>query len=103
MRPCRPPVEPIDRGCDVLVIGGGPSGLTCAAALAGAGLSVLVVDEEEAPGGHLVWEPGAPRDRALALADAARRAGADVVSGCSVVAIYEPGPDGMTAIADGPR
>lgn len=97
-----PPIEPIDRGCDVLVIGAGPSGLTCAAALAGAGLSVLVIDEEETPGGHLVWEPGAARDQARTMADAARRAGAELVSGCSVVAIYEPGPEGMTAIADGP-
>ncbi|MFM9135894.1 MAG: FAD-dependent oxidoreductase [bacterium] len=36
---------------DVLVIGAGPAGLTAAAALAGRGLDVRVVDRDEAPGG----------------------------------------------------
>jgi len=40
--------------CDVLVAGGGPSGMVCARDLAGKGLSVVVVEKRLAPGGG-VW------------------------------------------------
>ncbi|MEW5946236.1 MAG: NAD(P)/FAD-dependent oxidoreductase [bacterium] len=41
---------------DVIIIGGGPNGLTCAAYLAKAGLSVLVVERRHETGGGLTTE-----------------------------------------------
>ncbi|MCC6301950.1 MAG: NAD(P)/FAD-dependent oxidoreductase [Gammaproteobacteria bacterium] len=40
---------PPSEGCDVLIIGGGPAGSTCARALRRAGLDVLVMDRQEFP------------------------------------------------------
>jgi sarcosine oxidase, subunit alpha len=42
--------------CDVLVIGGGPAGLTTARALRGTGLSVVIADDQPTFGGSLLWE-----------------------------------------------
>ena len=41
-----------DRGCDVLVVGAGPAGLSAAIAAAEAGASVVVLDERSATGGQ---------------------------------------------------
>ena len=40
---------------DVVVVGGGHNGLVCAAYLARAGLDVVVVEQNEVPGGALMW------------------------------------------------
>ena len=40
---------------DVLVVGGGPAGMSAAVAAAAAGANVLLVDEEHELGGHLRW------------------------------------------------
>jgi thioredoxin reductase/Fe-S-cluster-containing hydrogenase component 2 len=49
-------VQTRTRSCDVLVIGGGPSGLTAALELARAGLDVLLVDDKDRLGGKLVLQ-----------------------------------------------
>ncbi len=49
--------------CDVLVVGGGPSGLLAALAAGQAGARVLVVEQEEALGGSLLWERDAIGDK----------------------------------------
>jgi glycine/D-amino acid oxidase-like deaminating enzyme len=41
-----------DRGCDVLVVGGGPAGLSAAIAAAEAGAAVVLLDERAATGGQ---------------------------------------------------
>src|SRR5688500_17152898 len=46
-------VEPRDASCDVLVVGAGAAGLTAAADLASRGLSVVVAEEADEPGGAL--------------------------------------------------
>ena len=45
-----------DLSCDLLVIGGGPSGLGAAIEAADAGLSVIVVDDKDEAGGKLVLQ-----------------------------------------------
>lgn len=45
--------------CDLLVIGGGPAGLSAALAARAAGLSVILVDERAKPGGQYFKQPGA--------------------------------------------
>ncbi|MEE2659660.1 MAG: glycine cleavage T C-terminal barrel domain-containing protein [Candidatus Latescibacterota bacterium] len=44
--------------CDVLVVGSGPSGLGAARTAAEAGLTVMIVEQEPALGGSLVWQHG---------------------------------------------
>lgn len=83
----------------VLVVGGGPAGLTAATTLAAAGVDVTVVDRERVMGGiprhtdHLGY---GLRDRhrvmrgpdyARQLADDARRAGVELLTGTTVLAV----------------
>jgi sarcosine oxidase, subunit alpha len=49
-------IEHRHASCDVLVVGAGPSGLMTARALLGAGLSVVVADDQPTLGGSLLWE-----------------------------------------------
>lgn len=89
----RTPREVETREVDVLVIGGGPAGLVAATSCAGAGLSVIVVDEEPRAGGSLRWWPtdaGADPD---ALAEGARAAGAEIRTSTSAVGVYDPWED----------
>jgi sarcosine oxidase subunit alpha len=105
------PVPPIDERADVAVIGGGPTGLVAAAHAARAGLRVVVIDEEDAPGGHLTWAPGTVSWRAgeavpahvaaRQLVDEARAAGVEIRSRCAAIAIYNPSPEGALVVADG--
>ncbi len=45
--------DQVNHHCDVLVVGGGPAGLTAAARAAHAGHSVVLVDDQSQPGGSL--------------------------------------------------
>jgi sarcosine oxidase subunit alpha len=113
----RAPVAPIERTCDVLVVGGGPTGLTAATHAARAGLDVVLADEEESVGGHLAYTPGAVRLRehdvaigtraaATRLAEDARAAGVTLLSRCSVLGVFSEREDAgempFIAIADAP-
>jgi sarcosine oxidase, subunit alpha len=51
--------------CDVLVVGGGPSGLSAALAAAEQGLRVTVVDEQPHAGGSLLYQGGGPSSETL--------------------------------------
>jgi len=53
-----PPVDVVDRSCDVLVIGGGAAGLIAAAECSARGLSVILVEESNRFGGSLRSYPG---------------------------------------------
>jgi phytoene dehydrogenase-like protein len=44
----------MSKKCDVIVIGGGPGGLTCGALLAKWGLKVLLIEKNEYTGGKAV-------------------------------------------------
>jgi sarcosine oxidase subunit alpha len=85
---------------DLVVVGGGPGGLSAAAAAAQYGLNVVLVEErpdiggsltaalneEVSPEGTLRWMIG--RDRAAELAEAAVRTGVRVLTGTSVWGIW---------------
>ncbi|HXT79439.1 MAG TPA: FAD-dependent oxidoreductase [Acetobacteraceae bacterium] len=79
--PERPAVMPAagearEEECDVLVVGGGPAGLTAAIAAAESGASVVLLDERALPGGQYAKSLAAShRDRAP---DAQFRLGADL-------------------------
>ena len=74
---------------DVVVAGGGPAGLAAATAAANAGASVILVDHENAIGGHLLW--GSDEDRAAAadLKAAAEKAGVEILENSTVTGRYE--------------
>jgi NADPH-dependent 2,4-dienoyl-CoA reductase/sulfur reductase-like enzyme len=80
---------------DLVVVGGGPAGLAAAIEARARGLSVLLLDENEAPGGR-VWqaqERREPRDKDDAFARetvaAFRRSGAEAHFGATVWAIED--------------
>ncbi|WP_421914839.1 sarcosine oxidase subunit alpha family protein [Mesorhizobium sp.] len=50
--------DQINAHCDVLVVGAGPAGLAVAKLASGAGLSVMLVDDQQAPGGSLGHRAG---------------------------------------------
>ncbi len=95
--------RPVDRGrqraCALLVVGGGPAGLSAAATAAGHGVATILVDERASPGGQIHRQPGPGfavtdparlgRDytRGLELIEAARRAGVELLSRTSLVAL----------------
>ena len=51
----------LNRSCEVLVVGGGPAGLSAALAAASGGASVLLLDDNPALGGQ-IWRGGAHAD-----------------------------------------
>jgi sarcosine oxidase subunit alpha len=68
---------------DVLVIGGGPAGLTAAWEAAATGARVILIDDQPEPGGSLLAEPaatvyGLPAPEWLARIDSQLRAGPEV-------------------------
>jgi NADPH-dependent 2,4-dienoyl-CoA reductase/sulfur reductase-like enzyme len=90
---------------DLLVVGGGPAGISAAGAARGAGLSVVLVDERPALGGQIYKQPGpgftvtdpSAMDRQFrqgrAVIDSLDGAGVDVRLRTSVVAV-----EGQTSV-----
>ena len=99
------------RSCDLLVIGGGPAGLSAAAVAAEAGLDVVIVDERAKLGGQYFKQPSGPgREPSAdaqfaagrALIQRALAAGVEVHSDTSVWGAF--GLDAIRAISpDGGR
>jgi sarcosine oxidase subunit alpha len=76
------------RHADVLVVGGGESGLEAAIEAARAGRSVALVDEGPEPGGSLLLERGGA-ERARALSAEAARLGVELVAPGRAIGLYE--------------
>ncbi len=56
-RASKPQASPKDYAfCDLLVVGSGPAGLSAATTAAQQGLRVLLVEEQQRPGGSLCWQ-----------------------------------------------
>lgn len=84
------------RHCDVLVIGGGPTGLAAARRAAKGGLEVVLVDEEERLGGHLTYAPASlisERAPIPSLIEEARELGATLLTRASVLGIFSERED----------
>ncbi|RST86843.1 sarcosine oxidase subunit alpha family protein [Aquibium carbonis] len=86
----------INARCDVLVVGAGPAGLAAARALARNGESVVMVDDQDAPGGSLRHRhadidgmPGV--DWAEAIVAQLRAAGHTVLSRTTAFGVYDHG------------
>lgn len=71
--------------CDVLVVGGGLSGLACAAALTSAGIEVVLVDEAAELGGAALADASAVETVAGLVS---KLGSARVLSGATLVGIY---------------
>ena len=97
-----PAAEPAIEEPDVLIVGGGPAGLTAAASLAGCDLNVVVLDERHAPGGQYYKQPvnadrmhpslGSDHQIAdgAALVERANASGARLLSNCEVWGAFTP-------------
>ena len=99
----RPPATlaelPVERP-QLLVIGGGPGGLSAAIAARRAGVEVLLLDERRSPGGQYfkpvavagddVLPPDAQHREGLALVAEARAAGVEIRSGITVWGAFRP-------------
>jgi sarcosine oxidase subunit alpha len=91
-----PGPPPEERRCDVLIVGAGPAGLSCASALCGTGLAVELVDQHEEVGGRLVAGLTSATDPDLSWASDLRRhcedSGVRLSTSATVLGIYrEPG------------
>lgn len=86
-----------ERAVDVLVIGGGVTGLRAAVAEARRGRSVLVVDRGPEPGGRLLHQPGG-LGRARALADRATAAGVEILPAATGLGTFD---EGVAAVVQG--
>jgi sarcosine oxidase, subunit alpha len=80
------------RHADLLVVGGGISGLAAAISAAERGADVVLVDDGPEPGGRLLWEGG--QEQARALGARALRAGVEVLSRAPALGHF----DGLVAV-----
>jgi sarcosine oxidase subunit alpha len=84
---------------DVCVIGGGPAGLAAARALAAAGRSVVLVDDQLRPGGSLRADPRTGRAAAEAAWRGAVDAGAAVLARSTAIGYFPEDDGGVLAVA----
>jgi sarcosine oxidase subunit alpha len=96
-----PPVG--ERRVDVCVIGGGPAGLAAATECARAGKSVVLVDDQLAPGGSLRADPMTGRETANARVAEALAAGIELLGRSTAIGYFpedDPDPAALHALAE---
>lgn len=98
----RPLVKPAitRREVDVLVVGGGPTGLAAAASAAEGAASVLLVEESDRVGGSLLFEPDGVA-RAQDLAARVRGAEGDITESAVAFGVYLTDGTGNALAAPG--
>jgi sarcosine oxidase, subunit alpha len=80
------------RHADLLVVGGGASGLAAATAAAELGADVVLADDGPEPGGRLLWEGG--QQLARTLVAGARKAGVEILTSAPALGHF----DGLVAV-----
>jgi sarcosine oxidase, subunit alpha len=88
-----------ERNVDACVIGGGPAGLAAATALARAGKSTLLVDDQLRAGGSLRADPRAGRDLADRKANDAMDAGVELLARATAIGYFPEDDGGVLAVA----
>jgi sarcosine oxidase subunit alpha len=88
---------------DVCVIGGGPAGLAAAREIAGAGRSIVLVDDQMRPGGSMRADPRTGRAAAEAAWRAAEEAGATVLARSTAIGYFPEDDGGVLAVASPDR
>ncbi len=86
----------VNARCDLLVVGAGPAGLAAARAAAARGETVLLVDDQDAPGGALRWRGGTIagsdwRDWAEDAVSTIKAAGGRVLFRTTAYGVYDHG------------
>jgi glycine/D-amino acid oxidase-like deaminating enzyme/bacterioferritin-associated ferredoxin len=107
MPPPRPAIPEHERICDVLVVGGGPAGLSAASAAASCGAETVLLDERAGPGGQYFKQQGESHAHLLdtqhrrgdALRARAASAGVEVLTGALVWGGFAP--DEIASLVDG--
>ncbi len=106
-RPQESAAEDLPEAPDLLVIGGGPGGLTAAAVAAESGADVVVIDERPALGGQFFKQPASAAvlppslagdrqfERGRQLIERARRSGARILNGAEVWGAFAPNEFGL--------
>lgn len=99
-RPDPDPYETAHMHCDVLVVGGGPAGISAALTLAQAGRDVVLAEQDTALGGRLLSDRGEiegrpPADWLNDKTAALAAAGVRVLSRASVFGLYDGGVAGV--------
>ncbi len=84
---------------DACVIGGGPAGLAAAHAIARAGRSVVLVDDQLRPGGSLRADPRTGRAAAEAAWRAVAETGAAVLARSTAIGFFPEDDGGVLAVA----
>lgn len=74
---------------DIVVIGGGPAGMTAAIEAAKTGETVVLIDDGPALGGHLRWEVGGPENNAGLAGQLLAHSGINVLGNATCFGIYE--------------
>ena len=92
--------DKIHRHVDVLVVGGGPAGLSAALAAADAGADVILVEEQDALGGHIRWEAVGVSAVEVMISAIRRHPRIELFAGAVAFGVYE---GGLVALRQGTR
>ncbi len=94
--------DQVSRDVDVLVVGGGASGVQAALAAARAGRAVTLLEGSARLGGWLSGQPGRPLDEAAEWSRSLAAQGVEVLVDCTAFGVYDHGLVGALQHVGGP-